>query len=782
MDASFLGSEAFEHLISQEGADAAVSQNLRFFYTTLVSANGFSPQWVNEDLRAYMLDAAKRLEKPAYELHTRILLHTNFSPQWLSTSNSIAIGRLNGAGLDDEKRGFYFTVIASNDFSISQITSGAVDILAENKLHERLGRSDSSIRVPAEAELNALMESLTLPERENIRQIYQGIYAFHGLEKLGGTPAEAKLEVLDVARTMAFTAFKTQSALQKISRQSKTPVVAAYILSTGFGLRPPTTFLGQLKSQYSSNPRLLNRAFSEVFANTAIGGAGEDINEAAKITLLAKAFNGQVASRMKGKNASGLEMRAGHMAARLETGREWMTRGHLDWLIVPTAYKISSGGDKLSETSGRITQKIAEVALPLGCPIVFVDHSTVRTLDHPTLAQSGAKSGNMGRAIAQAIESIQKTEPAAQVGWLTVLNNWSIVDLYSAGKPSVIGFNLYAGIEYQSSKGARKNLWLPIDDRPFFVGYSWDDQNVRRRANITFSIMDKDFKIRTVGSAASYWAAFRERYVEMEADQRMEWATPHLGKIVLFDMDGTIVDINGRGFEASLQKSFGVMQSELQKAGVSVELGEIDAKYRQARIESRRSLYEYGRYRDMETRFYNTLRTLAKSNENFFIGQKKNGEIQAQLRSISKAVYDAYWADRLAAVQPYEKAISAIGRLNDAGYKVIVLSDRRDSELHDIMQLPAGGGRSIKDIVLGAIITNDMVSETGIDVPICRLGLPKEDAAYARVEQLVHPLLMVGDMVKYDTAPAEKIGIPGVLVKGGTGFDAIFERLPAKPA
>ncbi|VVC02350.1 Uncharacterised protein [uncultured archaeon] len=115
------------------------------------------------------------------------------------------------------------------------------------------------------------------------------------------------------------------------------------------------------------------------------------------------------------------------------------------------------------------------------------------------------------------------------------------------------------------------------------------------------------------------------------------------------------------------------------------------------------------------------------------------------------------------------------------GYKVVIWSDRRDSELHDILQhqIVASDGRTIKlkDLVLGAIITNDLLSEIDVDVPICRLGMPKEAEAYRLISQILKPVMMVGNSRTHDIKPAEENGIPTLRVKDGRGYEKIFESI-----
>ncbi|VVC02349.1 Uncharacterised protein [uncultured archaeon] len=213
----------------------------------------------------------------------------------------------------------------------------------------------------------------------------------------------------------------------------------------------------------------------------------------------------------------------------------------------------------------------------------------------------------MGRAIAQIIQYAQKKKPDTKPAWLTVNNNWSVGEIYAKDKPDIIGFNLYPGVEYSSSGGARKTLWLPIDDRPYFVGREWDTKNRSSRKNITTSYMDENYNITAFNSTNEYWDAFSDRYASLESDRQLDWAKPYAGKIVLFDLDGTIIKTDNAVFETALTHALEHMAGKLSGNNISVSVSDLRQKYEEIRGTAKENLYGFGRYRDMELRLYNTL-------------------------------------------------------------------------------------------------------------------------------------------------------------------------------
>ena len=578
-------------------------------------------------------------------------------------------------------------------------------------------------------------------------------------------------EVEETARTMAFAATKTQQTLQQISKVRQKPVVAAYVLSTGFGLRAPAPSMHQLDNQYAIDPQLLDRAAEHFFLSSKF-------EEQKKISMLKTEFLRQVKAKIEAQPAASnkLDEKSEIMRAYLSVASEWMKNNCLDSFVYQTAYKVASGagGIKDGTTGAIITDRLGQISREQNVPIAIVDHSTVRTLRHGTVAHSITQDTHLGRALAQIAQRLKQSRPKSEVGWLTVNNNWSIGDLFLGKKPDIIAFNLYAGVEYASSQGARKSLWLPIDDRPFFVGREWNEENISIHSKRETKYMDKNYDIRGFDSTKEYWDAFSSRYRELESARRLDWAKPYAGKIILFDLDGTIIHTDHAVFASALEHAFEHLQKSISFGRfIRTSVRKIRQRYTDTREGARQTLYGFGRYRDMELRLYNTAKTLA--------GRFRKDEAVANMRVYAKEAYDIYWNERVAGTKVHGQAIKAMEEANAMGYKVVIMSDRRDSELHDILQTQVrtgdGSQRPLKDLILGAIVTNDLLSEIEVDVPICRLGLPKEKEAYRLVSQLVHPVMMVGDSRTHDIKPAEESGIPGVLVRHGKGYEKIIERL-----
>ncbi|MEM4554699.1 MAG: HAD family hydrolase [Candidatus Anstonellaceae archaeon] len=599
------------------------------------------------------------------------------------------------------------------------------------------------------------------------------------IRKIGAeNPQQIEEVIADTARTLAFVAFKTQTTLHRLSEELKRPCIAVYVLSTGFGLRAPTPSMRQFDNQYLSDPKLLEHAFADVFPEKK----DMQVSDKDKINELRKQFLKEVKEEMKKSlipENKDIDAKAERMRCFLTVGSEWMEKGRLRSLVYQTAYKVASARYSITNGSkeAQITDKIGEIALATDCPIVVIDHSTVRTATHSTIAKSTIKDSKMGRAIAQINERLVEKygQYAKRSGWLSVLNSWSIGDLL-ADNPSVrlIGFNLYTGIEYKSSNGARKSLWLPTDDRPFFVGREWKDAVSSESARLKSKFMDKNLEVKTIDSTEDYWKAFKEEYLALESQNRLDWARK-MEKIVFFDVDGTILKEDKHGFEKGMQKAFMHLSHFLMTENIQKSPDDLQNIYKTVKEDARQRLYSYGRYRDMEMRFYNLLLKVVNSSN------LDDDQIVAKLHNAAKEAYDLYIDERMNNSKLYSRALQCIQKLNEKGYNVILMTDRRDSEVYRILQMEGEGidGKvvKLKDLVKGAIITNDLLSEIETDVPLCRLGLPKESEAYARITKLIKPVLMVGDSQTHDIKPAEKNGISAVLVKDGKGYEKVFDAL-----
>ncbi len=611
------------------------------------------------------------------------------------------------------------------------------------------------------------VKALPIEKREAARRLYNLANNTGGFTEIADTIPEAIKNTELTARTMAFTAFKTQSILRQMSERSHKPVVAAYVLSTGFGLRAPTPSMRQFDIQYAKDRKLLNDAYKGVF-----GRQPGNIPPARKISELKIEFLRQAKTNSPDIDRTP-DGRAKRAQAWLHTASRWMDNGWLGSFIYQTAYKVASGGGGISGTiGGDITERIAGVCRKSGATLAIVDHSTVRTNNHPTVSSISIPNSSMGRAIAQIMFHAKRKWKTAKIGWLTVNNNWSVGDVCSE-RTNIVGINLYAGVEYESSGAARKTLWLPIDDRPFFLGRSWETDNRSARSRIVTKFMDENYELQMLDSTKDYWKAFEGRYRNLESANLMEWATQYRGRIALFDMDGTVIRTKHEIFEKSLAHALEYLSGKLSENGKKISTQELRKKYEIVRHESRQDLYDFGRYRDMELRLYNLLLEIAP--------KISDESVVATLRVYAKEAYDIYWNERQKGTEVIPEAIRTIEELNARGYKVIIMSDRRDSELYDVLQTKVaaldGSEKSIRDFVLGAIITNNLLSEIEVDLPICRLGLPKENEAFRIVAQALNPAVMVGDSRSHDIRPAENNGIRAVLVKDGAGYEKILEAI-----
>jgi len=656
---------------------------------------------------------------------------------------------------------------------IVRITSRQNALVAIGNIGASHGWKTASAVASAVADKDPASKIASMPKelKPLAREAFNSAFA----TKLGQYENEqaAKADAVSVAETLAFVAYKAQSTLRRVSEETGKPCVSVYILSTGFGLRAPTPSMRQFDNQYAMDGQLLNRAFSEKFPSAGAGISGKE-----KTRRLKKAFLAEV-SALQTAGLEGIDAKADRMHASLTVASEWMGRGLLKSYVYQTAYKVASGAGGIKDGSeeAAITDRIAGVALPLNCPIAIVDHSTIRTASHTTVANSRVQNSALGRAIAQVATRIAQKNPQAEggIGWLTRINNWSVGAMLSEVQaPKVIGFNLYDGIEYKSVGGQRKADWLPTDDKAFFVGRAWTSATRSEPENLVSTYMDESYAVKRFDMSKEYWSAFSEKYGELESQNRLEWAK-NLKNVVLFDVDGTIIRTDTeKGFEAGLKKGLALISSRLAAAGIQRSEEELRAEYGEVRAKSRETLYSYGRYRDMEMRFFSLLTHAISSTA-------PDNSIVSQARDIAKEAYGEYIRTRNEATQIYPGAIACIEQLIKQGHDIVLMTDRRDSELYNILQMEVemgdGSKAKLKDLIKGAIITNDLISEKETDIPICRLGLPKEDEAYARISNAIHPVLMVGDSKSHDKRPAEKNGIRAVLVGHGHGFSQVFEAL-----
>jgi FMN phosphatase YigB (HAD superfamily) len=615
------------------------------------------------------------------------------------------------------------------------------------------------VKTALSPDVEKLVQNHPKREKEEIRRLYNAVVSVN-------TQESAATNTENVAETLAVAAFKAQSTLQRISHEMSRPCVGVYILSTGFGLRAPVPSMRQFDNQYLSNQALLDKAYSRLF-----GEDGKNAPADLKIKRVRMEFVSQVKTKLN-LGVKGLERKADQMKCSLDVASEWMNNGILDSYVYQTAYKVASGagGIKNGSAAAKITDKIRDVCMDAGYPVVIVDHSTVRTRGHSTLKISSVADSSMGRAIAQIAARMKPPRLSNDsVKWLSVLNNWNVGDLMTDGKaPSIVGFNLYSGIEFKSAGGARKSNWLPTDDKAFYVGRSWNEDNVSSKETLNSISMDEDFQIKNTNVTSDYWRYFRNKYSAFESQQRLDWAKK-LRNVVLFDVDGTLIEAK-QSYDIGLRKGFEKIIEMLKEQKVRVSMEEIGSAYQKVRRESKEKFYDFGRYRDMEIRFYSMLLKLPGKVSN-------NEQIIATLRTVAQKAYGEYIAERNARSRIYPEAIETLRKLNEQGYDVVLMTDRRDSEVQSILQMRDADGTPIEKYVKGAIVTNDLVSITDTDVPICRLGLPKEIPAYQKVTDVIRPIMMIGDSVRHDVEPVEAFGIEAVRVKSGHGFEKVFEAL-----
>ncbi|MDO8553304.1 MAG: HAD hydrolase-like protein, partial [Candidatus Micrarchaeota archaeon] len=326
----------------------------------------------------------------------------------------------------------------------------------------------------------------------------------------------------------------------------------------------------------------------------------------------------------------------------------------------------------------------------------------------------------------------------------------------------------------QSSVGARKNLWLPTDDKPWFVGAQWDTNNKRESSKLRCNFMDENFEVTTVDVSSAFKRAYASEYTKLAQAQAFGWAKDQ-GKYVLFDMDGTIIGGGNKIHENALKGAMELVTLRLTSFGLGATSEEINAAYEKARGEAREELWKFGQYRDMEMRMYLMLMELARE-------KIKSGEVIAQLRVIAREAYQKYWDQRLENSQVFPQAIACIEEMKKAGYSVVLFSDRRDSEAMDLLRKKvktSEGEKELSSLFDAMIVTNDLASESYPPIPLVRLGMPKEKYTYALIREHLEPRLMVGDSRRHDIHPAREAGIAAVRVKEGEGFDGVIAQLAA---
>ncbi|MDO8554886.1 MAG: hypothetical protein Q7S22_08805, partial [Candidatus Micrarchaeota archaeon] len=372
-------------------------------------------------------------------------------------------GLLNIARINETRAGTLFILRKMEDETVFD----------KSEHPELFFRLSTASAVAAEYIQRRVKEDIPLVAKRNLRSIY------NALGQSGSASIRQEFQTLEnvptiageVAHTMAFAAFRTEQTINRVSKEAGRPALCAYVLSTGFALNAPGDVVVK---QYLRNAQLRHDTWTKFSSDSAREkwrgqmskidkmSNGRRIKSQAK--LLRDIFFDDVKKTDAWENSKTAtdktEKKKWNAVAYLETARKWMDSGLLEYYTYPTAYKVASGAGGIEEGSSaaKITDAIREACELAGADTIIVDHSTVRTTDHPTSAKGNIADTNLGRAIAQILDRIvtKSTNPEkarANSGWLTTVNHWNVRKLHlrETDAPHFVGLNLYSGIEYQSS-------------------------------------------------------------------------------------------------------------------------------------------------------------------------------------------------------------------------------------------------------------------------------------------------------------------------------------------
>ena len=331
------------------------------------------------------------------------------------------------------------------------------------------------------------------------------------LEK-GETREALPGKIEGLGREMAELAHKALGLTRGVASHSKKPTLTIYILTTAHGFNGERILDGfyhkaDVRRKMIERIGAADAKYAKKIERLASQSGAERTEE--EMRIIHQAFYEYVEHLQKKEGYD-------RLSAIMKIGSLWVERGYLPYFTYPLEIKIPSG----SAPSPEVTQQLkglAEKAQKNGWDIMFIDHSTVRSIDVPH--PNDPKDFEKGRAIARGMEIMWQALSAKQIHkvWLYKENNWALPDILGMDAVNVLGLNLYAGRVYDMHVWGRKEEWVKIDDHGKTVlGVAVEKDGAKATTTLVFPVLNGDgyYKMATVASL--FWRAFRVELAKLE--------------------------------------------------------------------------------------------------------------------------------------------------------------------------------------------------------------------------------------------------------------------------